>query len=95
MVDILEQLTSTSKVLFTRYLDDYPKIEWKQWPAEEIVREKRKPKDSRLTKNELLRMSTKEMYDFFRSLEAPYPNGFIEDEFGKLYISQVRFKLKR
>ena len=30
MEDILEQLTVTSKVLFIRYLDDYPEIEWKQ-----------------------------------------------------------------
>ena len=37
MEDILEQLTVTSKVLFIRYLDDYPEIEWKQWPAEDIV----------------------------------------------------------
>lgn len=94
MTDILFQFTATSKVLFTRYLDDYPDIRWKQWPEEFIVRKKRVPLDSRLTKEEVNRMSTFELYNFFRSLESPYPNGFIEDEVGRLYIESVKFKYK-
>lgn len=92
MEDIMEQLTVTSKVLFTRYLDDYPKITWNKWPSEDIVREKRKPEDSRLTKEQLLQMNTEQMYNFFRCLEEPYPNGYIEDETGKLFIKHVEFK---
>ena len=34
MADILEQMTVTSKVLFRRYLDDYPNIKWQKWPSE-------------------------------------------------------------
>lgn len=94
MDDILEQMTVTSKVLFVRYLDDYPNITWKNWVEEEIIREKRKPEDSGLTKEKIEMMSTKELYDFFRCLEDPYPNGYIEDEFGKLYIKKVIFKAK-
>jgi len=94
MTDILHQLTATSRVLFTRYLDDYPDIQWKQWPEEPVVRKKRVPLDSRLTKEEINRMSTIELYNFFRSLESPYPNGFIEDDVGRLYIESVKFKYK-
>lgn len=94
MEDILEQMTVTSKVLFNRYLDDYPNIEWKEWEVEDVIREKRKPEDSCLTKEQLLKMDTEQLYNFFRCLEEPYPNGYIEDETGKLYIKQVEFKKK-
>lgn len=92
MEDILYQMTATSKVLFNMYLDDYPKINWKEWPKEEIIREKRTPKDSCLKKSELVNMDTEELYNFFRCLEDPYPNGYIEDEKGRLYIKHVEFK---
>lgn len=92
MEDILEQMTVTSKALFNMYLNDYPNIQWREWPAEEIVRPKRKPDDSKLTKEQLVKMTTEELYNFFRCLEEPYPNGYIEDEIGKLYIKLVNFK---
>lgn len=94
MDDILEQMTVTSKVLFTRYLDDYPNIEWKQWAAEDIVRPKRKPSDSILKREDVAKMTTEELYNFFRCLEDPYPNGCIEDEMGCLYIKRVEYKRK-
>jgi len=92
MADILEQMTVTSKVLFRRYLDDYPNIIWQKWPSEEIIRKKREPKDSVLSKEDLNNMNTEELYNFFRCLEYPYPNGCIEDEKGKLYIQKVIYK---
>jgi methionyl-tRNA formyltransferase len=92
MEDILEQMTVTSKALFNMYLNDYPNIEWREWPAEDIIRPKRKPEDSKVTKKQLLSMTTEEMYNFFRCLEHPYPNGYIEDESGKLFVNKVSFK---
>ncbi|AMO21155.1 hypothetical protein [Flavobacterium columnare] len=94
MEDILEQMTATSKVLFNRYLDDYPNIKWTNWPTENIIRSKRVPSDSALSKHDLLKMNTEQMYNFFRSLSDPYPNGYIEDDFGKLYIKNVEYKKK-
>jgi len=94
MSDILEQLTSTSKVLFSRFLDDFPTIEWRKWPVEEIVRKKREPRDSIIQKKDISTMSTLELYNFFRCLEDPYPNGAIEDEHGILFIEKVRFLKK-
>jgi hypothetical protein len=92
MSDVLCQMTSTSIVLFNRYLDDIPNIIWKEWPEEKIVRPKRNPIDSRLKIDDLLKMNTEELYNFFRCLEDPYPNGYIEDDKGRLYIKQVEFK---
>src|SRR5690606_6666831 len=91
---ILQQMTSTSIALYNRFLDDYPNIEWKSWPAVEQseMRRKRTPGDSVLSKDALSSMTTKEMYNFFRALGSPYPNGEIQDEHGTLYISQVSFK---
>lgn len=94
MEDILEQLTVTSKVLFNRYLDDYPNIEWQQWPAEDIVRPARTPQDSILSKEDFAKMDTEQLYNFFRCLEDPYPNGAIEDGKGILYIQKVMYKKK-
>lgn len=94
MSDVLEQMTVTSKVLFNMYLNDYPDISWKEWSAEDIIRPKRKPEDSRLSKEDVFKMDTEELYNFFRCLEEPYPNGYIEDDKGRLYIEKVRFKQK-
>lgn len=94
MSDICYQLTATSKVLFNQFLDEYPNNVWHRWPEEDIVRPKRVPKDSCLSKEELLQMDTEQMYNFFRCLEEPYPNGYIEDEKGCLYIERVRYKKK-
>lgn len=94
MDDILFQMTATSIVLFNMYLNDYPNIEWEEWPEENIIREKRKPLDSIITKEEMQLMSTEHLYNFFRCLEFPYPNGCIEDEVGNLYIEKVRFNKK-
>lgn len=94
MSDILAQMTSTSKVLFNQFLDDYPYNNWTTWSAEEIIRKKRVPSDSSISKEDLLKMDTEQMYNFFRCLEDPYPNGYIEDEKGCLYIERVKYKKK-
>jgi hypothetical protein len=73
------------------FLDDYPnKIVWKQWPEETIVRPKRTPSDSEI-KN-ISGMTAREIYDFIRGLEDPYPNAFIRDETGTVYFKNVEFK---
>ena len=94
MSEIFQQMTTTSKALFNFFLDDYPQINWMEWPEERTIRNKRHPLDSRLTKEQFNVMTTEELYNFFRCLEAPYPNGYIEDETGKLFITSVTFKKK-
>lgn len=94
MDDIFEQLTVTSKLLFRWFLDDYPNIEWKQWPAETEVRKARVESDSKLTKENLQQMTCEQLYDFIRCLGEPYPNAYLEDQTGKLFFKQVDFKKK-
>jgi hypothetical protein len=92
--NIFFQLTATSIVLLNSYLDDYPNISYRKWPAETIVREKRTPADSKIKKEDLPIISTEELYNLIRSLGGPYPHAYIEDEVGKLYFERVRFKKK-
>ena len=94
MDDILYQMTATSITLFNMYLNAHPNITWHEWPEEKIVRKNRVPEDSRLTKEMLLEMNTEELYNFFRCLEDPYPNGYIEDEVGRLFIQKVKFTFR-
>lgn len=95
ITDIFEQLYFTSINLLNEFIDEYPKIVWRQWPEENIVRIPRKPEDSKLDKNDLAKISTKEMYNLIRALEYPYPNIYIEDEEGILYFNKVSFKQKQ
>ena len=94
MDNILKQMTETSIILFNQFLNDYPKIDWKMWPEENIVRKKRVPIDSKISKDIFLNMNTLEMYNFFRCLELPYPNGYFEDKNGKFFIEKVRYEKK-
>jgi hypothetical protein len=41
-----------------------------------------------------MKMDTEQLYNFFRCLEDPYPNGCIEDKKGLLIIKKVGFKKK-
>jgi hypothetical protein len=96
MSDVLRQMTVTAQQLFTRFLDDYPNIEWKQWPAmaESDMLPRRTPEMSRLSPEELVGLSTRELYDRIRCLEDPYPNAFIEDDEGKLFFELVGYEAK-
>ena len=92
--DIFEQLYFTTINLLNEFIDEYPKIIWRQWPEEKIVRFPRKPEDSKIDKNDLAKMSTKALYNLIRALEYPYPNVNIEDEEGILFFNKVSFKQK-
>lgn len=96
MDDILGQMAATSRVLFTRFLDDYPEIEWHTWPAVPEIEQvpRRTPEMSLLSLEEINNLSTKELYDRIRCLESPYPNAYLEDDKGTLYFEKVRFKAK-
>jgi len=92
--DIFLQLKATCIALFSMFLYDYPQLEWKTWPSKSEQRPRRKPSDSCLDKEHLASWTTRQLYDFMRGLESPYPNAYIEDEHGRLYFSNTRFKEK-
>ncbi len=93
--DIFLQLKATCIMLFNMFLYDYPNVEWRMWPVAQEQRKKRTPADSRLEKADITRFNTRQLYDFIRGLEEPYPNAYLEDEEGKLFFSKVSFKNKR
>lgn len=95
MDDILGEMRSTAKTIYTRFLDDFPNFEWRQWPKSETYRTPRKPVDSKISLEELSTLGTARLYDKIRMLESPYPNAFIEDEDGILYFNRVSYKRKR
>lgn len=95
MKDIFEQLKYTSIGLLNTYLDDFPNIHYKTWPKEKDQREARTPDESRLPKDNISKMSSKEIYNFIRALGTPYPNAFIEDDEGKVFFEKVRFQAKK
>lgn len=97
MDDVLTEMASTAKTIYTRFLDDYPNIDWQRWPKAGVERMRRPlvPANSELTRDDLNRLTTKELYDRMRMLEAPYPNAFVEDDAGVLYFERVRWKSKR
>jgi hypothetical protein len=94
--DILDHLTATGKLLYNQFLDDWPNIHWHRWPQvnEDNWVPKRTPGDSGLTLDAAKKMTTEDLYNFFRCLESPYPNGYVEDRHGRLYIERVRYEKK-
>jgi hypothetical protein len=97
MDDILFQMEATSRVLFNMFLDGYPNLEWKVWPEvpEKEQMTRRVPAQSELKWSEVGSFTTKQLYDRIRCLEHPYPNAYLEDEHGKLFIERVRFEAKK
>jgi len=92
--DIFLQMKATCIALFNMFLYDYPDLEWRIWPLSEELRRKRTPADSKLGKEDFSRLNARQLYDFMRGLEAPYPNAYLEDDTGKLYFAKVSFKGK-
>lgn len=98
MDEILERMRSTSIKLFNAFLQDYPHVFWKQWPAVDPVEQAPRRADASLGdlgKHDQLvspKLTTRELYDKIRCLGVPYPNAYMEDETGRLYFEKVRFE---
>jgi len=53
---------------------------------------RRKPEQSRITKAELVNMTGKELYDFVRCLQYPYPQAYIEIDGHRFYLDNCEKK---
>ncbi len=93
--DIFEQLTATSKILFNKFLDTYPNHSLIEWKRASEHKPGLKPNSSHMTKDEIAKLSTEDLYNMIRCREDPYPNVYMEDGVGTLYFEKVRFKRKR
>ena len=92
--DIFENLKNTSIKLINKFINQYPNIKYKKWPSEKIIKRKRLSKDSLITINDLKKCSLKQLYNKMRCLEDPYPNAYLKDKTGTLFIKKVRYQKK-
>lgn len=94
--EILTRMRDTSIVLFQSFLYDFPDITWHQWPAvvPDMQVPRRTPDMSRIDKLDLSNITARALYDKIRCLGTPYPNAFIEDETGRVYLEHARFEAK-
>jgi methionyl-tRNA formyltransferase len=94
MKEIFKSLTESSVLLINKILSEYSEIKsYEQGDGGKKCR-RIKPQDSRLTVERIKKMSTVDLYNFIRCREDPYPNVYIEDEEGKLYLKKVKYEAK-
>ena len=93
MNDVFNNLITSSTKLLNAFLNEYPGIIAKEQNIKDgTYYKRRKPEESRLSKEDFANKTLKELYDFIRSLTDPYPNAYIEDEFGnKLVFKNVTY----
>ena len=91
MQDIFLNIQTSSIILFNKFLDAFPSIvPVDQEYTDSPTYRRRKPSDSRITKEELMTSDIRILYNKIRCLTDPYPNAYIEDADGKkLFISGV------
>ncbi len=88
-------LTITSTELITFYLSENYSEGHFRLNIPQNIKKRLTEKDGELDKAKLLVKTTLDLYNFMRCRESPYPNAFIEDEFGKLYFEKVRYVPKK
>ncbi len=94
MKAVFNNLEEASVLLLNKFFDKKGAIvREKQNLSEGSYYKRRTPKESKIELSDFSNKSLSEMYDFIRSLTHPYPNAYIEDEYGnKLYFKEVSFK---
>ena len=97
--EVFDELASVSSRLICGFLRDYPASLERTVLAEsdfqEGPRKRLLPKDSELTFEKISKMNCRELYDFIRCHEDPYPNAYFEDETGKVLIKCAEFEPKK
>jgi len=95
MQDVFNELTRVTIELFDDFLSHYPNVpEAPQEVGGNSVRRLR-PDQSRLTIERISEMTCSQLYDEIRCREDPYPNVYLEDHTGRLYIKLVEFEPKQ
>jgi methionyl-tRNA formyltransferase len=96
MDDVFENLILSSIKLLNSFLSEYPLIKPKYQNIEKgTYYKRRKPEESKLSKEDFANKTLEELYNFIRSLSDPYPNAYLEDELGnKLVFKNVTYIAK-
>jgi methionyl-tRNA formyltransferase len=93
LTDVFDSISSATVLMIKRFMLSYPDIETSSQVGSGKKVRRIKPADSRLKNPESPRglMSCRELWDFIRCREDPYPNAFFEDDTGRLVIKHVEF----
>jgi methionyl-tRNA formyltransferase len=106
--EVLASIETATAQLILRFLQRFPNITYTCQTEKGKQVRRLKPKDSKLPNlwpNPLIDstkedgtgakpMSCKQLWDFIRCREDPYPNAYFEDETGRLIIKHVEFEPK-
>jgi methionyl-tRNA formyltransferase len=90
---VFENIKNNTIRLLIRFYDFYPNIK----SEEQIVStgfyyKRRTPEQSRLKAEDFEKMSLNELSNFIRYLTYPYPNAYLEDNFGnKVLFNWVKY----
>jgi methionyl-tRNA formyltransferase len=91
---IFNNIVISSVQMLSEFLTKYPNIKpEKQDLNKGSYFKRRKPEESKIMQAELSKIPLEDLYNKIRCLTDPYPNVYIEDEYGnRLYIDGVKFK---
>ncbi len=96
MKEILSALSDSTKKLLLSFFEGADELHpMKQDLTMGSFYKRRKPSESRVSWEDLSKMSLKETYNLIRALGDPYPNIYVEDDMGnRLYFKEVKYEKK-
>jgi methionyl-tRNA formyltransferase len=90
---VFDEIERASVIVLRWYLQNWPNVPAQAQPRERPPSRRRlTPAASRLTAEKIAALTCRQLWDFIRCREDPYPNAFFEDETGRLVIRQVEFE---
>ena len=93
--EIFENIKKGSYNLITKFLKKKKKLK-KIQKGKVKMRKRRKPGDSRISINFLKKNRIDTIYNFIRCLTDPYPNAYLEDNYGnKILFKKIKFIKKK
>ena len=94
MTDIFQNLRRAGTDLLKSFIEKFPDYtKAPQQNHQEHVR-RLKHTDSMISSAQIQNMTARELYDFIRCREDPYPNVYLEDHTGRVYFKKVHFESK-
>lgn len=94
--DILDRIVNVGSDLTNKLLKDFENDTVKFYEQDEskaTYYKRRKPEQSELKLEKLKNMSARQIHDFIRALQDPYPNAYIMGSDGKkVYLTKSRFE---
>lgn len=96
MTKVFNNITESSIKMLNVFFDNYPDI----FPKDQDITlgsyfKRRTAQESLITIEQMNKLSLIEIYNFIRCLTSPYPNAYLEDDYGnKLFFNEVTYVAK-